>query len=458
MSAMKTDELRTSNYNYDSTEFLRRVRELLARDEVLLGSAVQRSVLRTFPGGEVQHVITRIDILPQSAGTDTGESFDYGTLLLVKEALDQETLLNRLNLLSEKCLQVGHRSLRSTGMGFSDHYEPSRNSYSEWPARMFDISFGSVQLTYEPMLHPTLKAFSTTSDAIREFLRFDRFNDSSDSRLGHIQLCMPNLNARIEHLELKSNRLIVTIQGSAPPGSLKLSLTCRNENQVSILESRVESRELAFELPFAPGELQLWLISLQGFLADFHEENHYRSAGANSVLPKQKESAHALLPVSAIDSPDLQRDAAPPTDVFMIHGHNAAVKETVARFIERLGLKPIILHEQPNRGNTIIEKFELHAEVAFAIALVTGDDEAREAGSDKGCRRRARQNVIFEFGFFIGKLGRAHVCALVEEGVDIPSDYQGVVYIPLDGDGNWKLLLVRELKVAGFDVDANRAI
>jgi Predicted nucleotide-binding protein containing TIR-like domain len=455
---MNRQELHTSNYNYDATAFFQRVRDLFTRDEHLLGCAIQRSALITAARGEVQHIITRLDVLPKSAAGDSAEMLDYETLLFVKETLDQQSLLNRLNLLSEKCFQVGDRTFRSTGVGFSDRYEPSRNSYSDWPARIFDISFGSVQITYEPLLHPNLKSFSTTSDAIREFFQFDQFNGSSDSRLGHIQLCLPNLNARIESLDLTENRLKVTIRGAAAPESLKLSVSCRNEAESKTIERRLDGREPTFELPFSPSELQLWLISLQSFLADFHDENHYRSAGANAVLPKQKQSSYALQSVSGIDIPITEGVGVSPTDVFMIHGHNTSVKESVARFIEKLGLKAIILHELPNQGNTIIEKFELHAEVAFAIALVTGDDEAREAGSGTDLRKRARQNVIFEFGFFVGKLGRAHVCALLEEGVEVPSDYQGVVYIPLDPGGNWKLMLVRELKVAGFDVDANRAI
>ena len=145
-------------------------------------------------------------------------------------------------------------------------------------------------------------------------------------------------------------------------------------------------------------------------------------------------------------------------DVFVIHGRNDGTKETVARFIERLGLNPIILHEQPNQGQTIIEKFERHAEVAFAIALLTPDDTGSLAGEEQSLKPRARQNVIFEFGYFMGKLGRQRVCALKEENVEIPSDYDGVLYISLDASGAWKMELAKELKNAGFEVDMNRVL
>lgn len=143
-------------------------------------------------------------------------------------------------------------------------------------------------------------------------------------------------------------------------------------------------------------------------------------------------------------------------DVFIIHGRDDGTKETVARFITTLGLKPIILHEQSNQGRTIIEKFEQHAEeVGYAIALLTADDVGSLRGQLKDLKPRARQNVIFEFGYFMGRLGRDHVCALTKDIVDMPSDYAGVVYIPLDVSGAWRMSLIRELKAAGFAVDAN---
>ena len=144
-------------------------------------------------------------------------------------------------------------------------------------------------------------------------------------------------------------------------------------------------------------------------------------------------------------------------DVFIIHGRDEGTKETVARFISQIQLNPIILHEQPNQGQTIIEKFEQHAEVAFAIALLTPDDTGGLSGEEQSHKPRARQNVIFEFGYFMGKLGRSRVCALKKKNVETPSDYDGVLYIPFDESGAWKMELVKELKKARFDVDANLA-
>ena len=144
--------------------------------------------------------------------------------------------------------------------------------------------------------------------------------------------------------------------------------------------------------------------------------------------------------------------------VFIVHGRNEAAKEKVARFLEKLGVEHIILDEQPGQNDPIIQKFEKYAaQVGFAIVLMTADDVGAKKGEEDNPKPRARQNVILELGFFMGRLGRDRVCSLVEEDVDNPSDYAGVEYVSLDA-GAWKLKLIGELRAAGFDVDANRAI
>jgi len=144
------------------------------------------------------------------------------------------------------------------------------------------------------------------------------------------------------------------------------------------------------------------------------------------------------------------------SDVFVVHGHDQGIKEAVARFLEKLGLNPVILHERPNAGRTLIEKFSDYSDVHFAVVLLTADDVGKARGESDPPRARARQNVILELGYFLGKLGRSRVCALYETGVEIPSDYQGVLFVLLDPNDKWRLDLVRELKAAGFDVDANK--
>ena len=130
--------------------------------------------------------------------------------------------------------------------------------------------------------------------------------------------------------------------------------------------------------------------------------------------------------------------------------------ETVARFLEKLRLDPIILHEQPSMGRTVIEKFEAHADVGFAVVLLTPDDMGGLASGGE-VKPRARQNVILELGYFIGSLGRAKVCALYVEGVEIPSDIHGVLYVSYDAAGGWRLKLASEIRAAGLPVDMNLA-
>ena len=144
--------------------------------------------------------------------------------------------------------------------------------------------------------------------------------------------------------------------------------------------------------------------------------------------------------------------------VFVVHGHDDGVKETVARFLGKLELEPVILHEQPNRGRTIIEKFEDHSDVAFAVVLFTPDDVGYRAGAADQAMPRARQNVVLELGFFMAALGRARVCVLYKSGVEVPSDYSGVLYQELDPQGAWRFRLAAEIKASGIEVDLNRAV
>ena len=143
-----------------------------------------------------------------------------------------------------------------------------------------------------------------------------------------------------------------------------------------------------------------------------------------------------------------------PKKVFIVHGHAEAVNQEVARTIEKLGLEAIILREQPNTGKTIIEKFEEYAkDVNFAVILLTADDKIE--GEDFF---RARQNVVFEMGYFMGALGRRNVMCILQENVEKPGDIDGVVYTIIDKAGGWKYSLIKELKACGYDVDANKVL
>ena len=158
-----------------------------------------------------------------------------------------------------------------------------------------------------------------------------------------------------------------------------------------------------------------------------------------------------------VDHTSADGNSAISRKVFVVHGHDNEMKESVARFLERLDFEAVILHEQASGGDTIIEKFERNADVKYAVVLLSPDDVGAAKDKSNTLQLRARQNVVFELGYFVGKLGRSRVCPLVREPLERPSDIHGVVYIPFD-EGNWKIHLVKELKNLGFEVDANKAV
>lgn len=165
-----------------------------------------------------------------------------------------------------------------------------------------------------------------------------------------------------------------------------------------------------------------------------------------------KQSEHDYAPFSAmgleayIAQPENQR-------IFLVHGHAEEPKKNVSAFLRAIGLEVIILHEQPNKGQTIIEKLEHHSNVAFAVVLLTPDDDVASA---QNRNRRARQNVTLELGYFLAKLGRQRVCCVYVDGVELPSDYHGVLYVLYDGNGKWRAALAKELIAAGIEIDTEK--
>lgn len=154
----------------------------------------------------------------------------------------------------------------------------------------------------------------------------------------------------------------------------------------------------------------------------------------------------------------IPHDPPAPSSIFVVHGRDDTWKEQVARLLERTtGRNVVVLHEQANRGATLLEKFERHAqEAGFAVVLLTGDDEGRLRNSGSDLNLRGRQNVIFELGVFIGSLGRSKVAVLVDPAVEHPSDLDGLVYIPIGDNDSWKHLLLRELEAASISVAYDR--
>lgn len=147
-----------------------------------------------------------------------------------------------------------------------------------------------------------------------------------------------------------------------------------------------------------------------------------------------------------------------PTRVFIVHGHDESAQNKAARFVEKLGFEAIILHEKASSGRTIIEKIEHYSDVGFAVVLYTPDDVGNVKSESENLNVRARQNVVFEHGYLIGRLGRENVSALVDGKLELPNDISGVVYISLDEGAAWQLQLAKEMKQSGYDIDMNKLI
>jgi predicted nucleotide-binding protein len=231
-----------------------------------------------------------------------------------------------------------------------------------------------------------------------------------------------------------------------------------SKHNVTLLESVVNTRKLVNDYNLGYVSIPVGRPSLYEWAEQFRSDIKAHITNLESIL--------SYLPVIP-GSPTLAQPAEPqPVDsrlevgrrVFIVHGHDEEAKQSLARCLEKLELKPIILHEQPSQGRTIIEKFEGYAGVGFAVVLLTPDDVGAAKDDVDNFKPRARQNVVFELGFFVGKLGRDRVCALHKGDVEIPSDFAGVVYVPMGPGDAWRFDLVREMNAAGLDVDSNKLL
>ena len=185
-------------------------------------------------------------------------------------------------------------------------------------------------------------------------------------------------------------------------------------------------------------------------------EHEYDSIRANvSVLISKLESISNGEQQTIIQEPKSMDSKLLSKDIFIVHGHDDSAINELKVFLLEIGLNPIVLREQPNEGQTIIEKIEKYTNVGFGIVLYTPCDEGK-AKEQTEYHDRARQNVVFEHGYLCAKIGRSHVCALVKGDLEIPGDLGGVVYTPMTSD--WKIKVAKELRAAGYQFDANKLI
>lgn len=254
------------------------------------------------------------------------------------------------------------------------------------------------------------------------------------------------------------------LEGKVAEGEAFLAVPVRDESDLRQLrQDRSRWRDM----------VRTWLdLNLGGEAAQEFQQatNHvgFGSAGLSKDIEffRQDTSTETNQLKSIIDrlelwqSPDASatgggpREVAVDGSIFIVHGHDVDRAEVVARVVDKAtGRESVILHEQPDAGRTIIEKFEAHsATAAFAVVILTPDD--RGGPIDGAVNPRARQNVVFEMGYFFGAIGRARVCVLYDPSVELPSDVHGLLYVPFDPAGAWKTRLVMELAHAGIAAPA----
>lgn len=177
----------------------------------------------------------------------------------------------------------------------------------------------------------------------------------------------------------------------------------------------------------------------------------------NLTLLCQKMTAYLAIKYSSDKKTPVQMTGIVKSNkVFIVHGHDNEAKQEVARTLERGGFEAIILDEQPDAGRTIIEKIEEFSDTGYAVVLYTECDKGRDKNTPPDQEKnRARQNVVFEHGYLMGKLGRSHVSALVKGDIETPSDINGVVYITMDKNGAWKMRLAKNMQEVGLLADMN---
>ncbi|NTW17332.1 MAG: nucleotide-binding protein [Syntrophaceae bacterium] len=259
---------------------------------------------------------------------------------------------------------------------------------------------------------------------------------------------IPRLQKRIEELESFDIR---SVESSSEPALDVLRKKVNTTLQDILGGNSIEYEE--YEL----GSFYPWYRSVSQ-IPDFYKtkikEAVLRLQSLIEIFTERIEHSEAA--ATQVTAAPSQRTREITGKVFIVHGHDDGVKDSVARFIEKLGFQAVILHEQANEGRTIIEKFVAHAEADFAVVLFTPDDMGYQAAQGNGhAKPRARQNVVLELGFFMGSLGRNRVAVLHTGELEMPSDYAGVLYISLS-DKSWNYLLAKEMKASGLDVDLNR--
>lgn len=236
----------------------------------------------------------------------------------------------------------------------------------------------------------------------------------------------------------------IVINGkTVQPNDLERIKISKSERTIESFIPQIKAEDRASSVAFIGGPS--YTYQAIGRATDVTDDFIEGAIGYKKVLSETKRHTH-------------KSKEGEPNRVFIVHGHDESAQNKAARFVERLGFEAIILHEKASSGRTIIEKIEHYSDVGFAIVLYTPDDVGNVKSEPDNLNVRARQNVVFEHGYLIGKLGRQNVSALVDGKLELPNDISGVVYISLDEGSAWQLQLAKEMKQSGYQIDMNKLI
>ncbi len=335
-------------------------------------------------------------------------------------------------------------------------YHPAQGgfsiSYVSGPK--FDTWMGEINIFNERYLkiHPLHNSIHST------YFHYRKNPSSCDDMLGHLRALASDevfFSNIPEQINYPASQRVKTV------AQLLSEDILRCQQYLSNQENERLGRDLYIEIT---GRYDSIINGLgQGLYSYFPEQHFYdpdveiTTINHNLKLLLQKMISYQAKNYSSSYQERTVKQKTMSNKVFIVHGHDNAAKLEMARTLEKAGFEAIILHEQASAGKTVIEKIEANTNVAFAVVLYTPCDLGRtkEAKIDDE-RSRARQNVVFEHGYLIGKLGREKVCALVKDNIETPGDISGVVYIPMDDAGAWKMALAKEMTNAELKVDMNK--
>jgi predicted nucleotide-binding protein len=158
------------------------------------------------------------------------------------------------------------------------------------------------------------------------------------------------------------------------------------------------------------------------------------------------------------DPPAVEDDSAPPLNsgIFVVHGELQTAVNTIQSFMEDLGIQLQQMPAAPEKGKGLVTSLEKNPDASFALVLLNHDDAVALKRSAADASAGVRSGIVFQLGYFVGRLGLKRVCVLYTGGAETFVSDHGIQFLPMDNGNGWQLLLARHLKRAGIEIDLNK--